>query len=325
MRRLLYIGLCLLLVSCTQTPDFEMQLHECAPMPFKRASATCFIVDGKAYIFGGRDERDSVVNELWRYTPATDSWEDLGTTPLTSRVNATACVTDGKVYIGLGFKGGYFDKTSYLRDWWEYTPHTGKWKRLADYPNGNTDRATAFADEGELYVGYGFSDRYARDMFRYTIETDSWDSIDVQVPFLGNPPRSFGGTGCTCQGRHFMGTGYFGNSLDWWAELVEGTHWEERTRVPGRTRTLAATAASDNYIYLSAGLHYGGVNTTGAVLQDIRRYDPVTDKWQYVAVLPQGIFNHFSFAAGKRIYIGGGETDETPDWPKTDKLYYIEE
>lgn len=326
MKRLLYIVTAVLCIACQSEPDVEMTLHECGPMPMIRVAATCFVVDGKAYLFGGRDERDSLTNDLWRYTPETDSWEDLGATPLMPRVNATACVAGEKVFIGLGFGGtisDYFDKSTYLRDWWEYTPCSNTWRQVASYPNINTDGATSFVGDGELYVGYGFGDRYVRDMFRYSIAADRWDSIDVNVSFHGYPKRSFGGTGCTCQGRHFMGTGFYRFSLDWWAELVDGTHWEKRSAVPGLTRTLAASTATDQAIYVCGGMHYGGVNTTGKVLQDVRRYDPQTDEWHYVAVLPEGVFNHCCFAIGKRVYIAGGETDKTPNWPKTDKMYYI--
>lgn len=291
-------------------------------MPSPRASATTFVIDGKAYLFAGRDADGLSHNDLWRYSPETDTWEDLGETPLRARVHASACVADGKVYIGLGFIGRYSRDTSYLQDWWEYTPQTQQWKQLANYPNSYTDHATAFAGEGELYVGYGFCWNYRRDFFRYDIAADRWDSIDVNVPFHGYPTRSFGGTGCSCQGRHFMGTGFYKGSLSWWAELVDGTHWEARKEVPGRTRTLAASAATKDYIYLSAGMHYGGVNTTGEVLRDIRRYDPQTDRWTFVATLPEGLINHVSFAIGKRVFVGLGETEE---WQVTDKLYYFEE
>ena len=92
--------------------------------------------------------------------------------------------------------------------------------------------------------------------------------------------------------------------------------------MPGKTRTLAASAATENFIYVCGGFHYGGVNTTGEVLQDIRRYDPLTDSWQYVAVLPEGVMNHVCFTLGKRVYIGLGETGE---WKVTDKIYWFEE
>ena len=299
-----------------------MTVHECAPMPSPRACATCFVVGNDAYVFGGRRDNDSTrLNDLWKYNASTDRWDSIGKAPMLSRVNATACVHEGKVYIGLGFNGKYKNDSSYLQDWWEYTPVTNSWKQLADYPNHYTDDATAFVGDGKLYVGYGFCWNYRRDMFRYNIASNTWDSIDVEVPFMGYPSRSFGGTGCTCNGRHFMGTGFYRYSLNWWAEF-DGQHWTERTPVPGKTRTLAASCATDKYIYVTAGIHYGGVNTTGEVLRDIRRYDPETDRWIYVAVLPKGLLNHVCFAVGKRVYVGLGETE---DWQINDKLYWFEE
>ena len=119
-------------------------------MPSPRACATAFVADGKAYVFAGRDKGGRSLHDLWRYTPETDSWENMGATPLAERVHATACVADGKVYIGLGFSGTYSQDSSYLRDWWEYTPATQEWKQLADYPNSYTNRATSFVGSGEL-------------------------------------------------------------------------------------------------------------------------------------------------------------------------------
>lgn len=309
------------LISCSQQPELDVTLHESAVIPSPRASATAFVVNGKAYVFAGRDSSGRYLNDMWCYDPATDEWTNLGASPLRSRVNATACVKDGKAYIGLGFNGRYSQDSSYLRDWWEYIPVTDQWKQLADYPNEYTDRATSFVGEQEVYVGYGFCWNYRRDMFRYDIATNRWDSVDVGVSFHGYPTRSFGGTGCTCQKRHFLGTGYYRQSLDWWAEF-DGQHWNKRTAVPGRARTLAASTATNKYIYVTGGIHYGGIATDSEVLRDIRRYNPEDDRWTYVAVLPNGLLNHTCFAIGKKVYVGLGENE---DWKINDKLYWFEE
>lgn len=323
-RIILYLWAALCFMGCNSyTPEVELEVHPCAPMPDGgRASAACFVYNHQAYVFAGRNKDSVLLNDLWRYTPSTDSWEHLGATPLSARVNPTACVHGDAVYLGLGYNGWYHDKSSYKRDWWEYTPATNQWRRLADYPNGNTDDATAFSGTGELYVGYGFSDRYARDFFRYSIAEDRWDSIDVHVGSFGYPSRSFGGTGCTCNGRHFMGTGFYKQSLNWWAELLPEGKWIARAAVPGPSRTIAASAASDYYVYLCGGTHVGGVNTTGAVLQDLLRYDPENDRWHYIAVLPEALINHVCFAIDGKVYWGLGEN---ADWIIRDKLYYIEE
>ncbi len=320
--KILFIGLCVLLVACNaDKPEMEVTLHECAPMPLPRASATCFVVGNEAYVFGGRDKQDNLRHDLWKYDTATDTWDSIGEAPMIDRVNPTSCVKDGKVYVGLGFNGKHGKDSSYLKDWWEYTPATNAWKKLADYPNHYTDDATSFVGEDALYVGYGFCWNYRRDMFRYDIAKDRWDSIDVEVGMHEYPLRSFGGTGCTCNGRHFMGTGFYRFSLDWWAEF-DGTHWHERTPVPGKTRTLAASAATDGFVYVSGGVHYGSVTTTGEVLKDIHRYNPQKDEWTYVAVLKEGLMNHVSFTVGKRVYVGLGENQ---DEQINDKLYYFEE
>lgn len=320
-RAAVYIICCLLWAGCQEQPQMEVKLHECAPMPSPRASATCFVAGNEAYIFGGRDRQDNLRHDLWKYNTATDTWDSIGEAPMIGRVNPSSCVKDGKVYIGLGFNGKHGRDSSYLKDWWEYTPATNAWKKLADYPNHYTDDATSFTGEDALYVGYGFCWNYRRDMFRYTIATDTWDSIDVEAGFMDFPTRSFGGTGCTCDRRHFMGTGYYRYSLNWWGEF-DGHHWHERASVPGRARTLAASAATEKYIYVSGGVHYGGVNTTGEVLNDIRRYDPQQDGWTYVAVMNEGLMNHVCFAVGKHVYIGLGENQ---DEQLNDKMYYFEE
>ena len=119
-----------------------------------------------------------------------------------------------------------------------------------------------------------------------------------------------------------MGTGFFRNSLNWWAEFLPEGRWEKRAEVPGRKRTLASTAATDQFVYLCGGIHYGGVNTNGEVLQDIRRYDPQKDQWQWVGILPKPMFNHICFAIGDKVYFGLGEDD---NFAMHNQMYYIEE
>lgn len=326
-KTLLYIVCGMLMIACSSKPDLELPVKRCADIPSPRASAAVFVHDNAAYVFGGRDSLNHYLNDLWRYDTSTDTWTCLGATPLSPRVNATACTEGHKAYLGLGFCGRHGQDTSYLQDWWSYDFETQQWERLADYPNYYTDRAVTFRESGRLAVGYGFNWNYRRDFFCYHISADRWDSIDVGVGKYDYPVRSFGGTGCTCAGRHFMGSGYHAGSLDWWAELVvghEGTdgQWLRRAAIPGPTRTLAASCATERYIYLCGGVHYGGVNTTEKGLQDVRRYDPEQDRWAWVATLPEPLINHTGFAVGHKIYFGLGETVTEHI---NNKLYCIEE
>lgn len=315
-----------LAIACTPSqPEVQLTISKCSPMPVYRAASTCFVIGDEAYIFAGRDSVGTYCNDLWKYDSQSDTWSNLGSTPLKGRVNATACVHDGYAYVGLGFNGTYNNVDSYLTDWWKYDVLKNHWERLQDYPAHTTARAISMVGEGELYVGYGFNWTYERDMYRYTIDSDQWEYINVHLDrkAFTFPTRSFGGVGTTCQGRHFAGTGFRANSLNWWGEFDPTGEWIRRTNVPGHKRTLGACAATEEFVYVIGGTHFGGVNTDGKILSDIQQYNPQNDTWTHVGNLPDGgLFNHIAFSIGDRVYVGLGEDE---NFNMNNRLYCIHE
>lgn len=303
-----------MLVACeVSQPDVQYGISTCASIPVPRASAVCFVVGNYAYVFGGRDVKGYYLNDLWRYDIANDNWIQMKTPPLQSRVNATACVYDGVVYLGLGFNGQYTNSTGYLSDWWSYNATTDTWQQLSDFPANTTARAISFVGDDELYVGYGFCWTYERDMYRYDIASNTWRFIDVHLDrkAFTFPMRSFGGVGATCQNRHFAGTGFRAYSLNWWGEFMDEGTWIKRKDVPGYKRTTAACAATNDFVYVIGGMHFGGVNTDGKILGDIQQYNPRTDSWLHVGYLPNGgRMNHIAFGVKDRIYVGLGENED---------------
>ena len=304
----------IMLIACEASkPDVQYSISTCAPIPVPRAAAVSFVVGEYAYVFGGRDAEGNYLNDLWRYDIANDAWTSMRETPLRSRVNATACVHNGIVYIGLGFNGQYSNSTGYLSDWWSYNASTDTWQQLSDFPANTTARAISLVGDGELYVGYGFCWTYERDMYRYNIAEDIWSFIDVHLDrkAFTFPTRSFGGVGTTCQNRYFAGTGFRAYSLNWWGEFLPEGAWVKRKNVPGYKRTTAACTATKDFVYVIGGMHFGGVNTDGKVLSDIQQYNPSTDTWQYVGNLPDGgRMNHIAFSVGNRVYVGLGENED---------------
>lgn len=306
--------LVIVLIACKASqPDVQYSISTCAPIPAPRASAISFVVGDYAYVFGGRDAEEHYLNDLWRYDMSNDTWTSMGVTPLKGRVNATACVYNGIAYLGLGFNGQYSSSTGYLSDWWSYDANTNTWQQLSDFPANTTARAISLVGDGELYVGYGFCWTYERDMYRYDIAKNTWSFIDVHLDrkAFTFPTRSFGGVGATCQTRYFAGTGFRAYSLNWWGEFLPEGDWVKRKNVPGYKRTTAACTATNDFVYVIGGMHFGGVNTDGKILSDIQQYNPRTDDWRYVGNLPEGgRMNHVAFSVGNRVYVGLGENED---------------
>ena len=77
------------MMGCHHVPEVEVRARECATLPVGgRASACACSMNGKGYVFGGRDEKGTYLNDLWEYDPTTDSWTSMGSVPGKGRVNA---------------------------------------------------------------------------------------------------------------------------------------------------------------------------------------------------------------------------------------------
>lgn len=123
---LLAVALC----GCRhEIANLQVPVERCADAPVALTSAAAFSINGQGYVFGGRLADGSLSNHLYTYDAASDTWTDLGETPLKARVRSRAVSVDDEVYIGLGFNGKVLIDSSYLADWWRWTPATNQWER----------------------------------------------------------------------------------------------------------------------------------------------------------------------------------------------------
>lgn len=274
-------------------------------------------------MFAGRDSSGIYRNDLWQYNAQTDTWTDLGAAPMKARVNATIAAHGDKLYAGLGYsdKRAYHD-SAYLRDWWEYTPATKQWKRLADYPTKRTIAVASFAIDGTIYALYGFGPvGFSNDICTYNIAKNKWERWPENSSRAG---ICCGGRGALLEGTYYFGTGYNTHNLNhWFAVSVETDQWQRRASLPGKGREFGACAASNKYVYLFGGRYFAGDMTGGEVFDTYLRYTPQTDQWEYCGQMPSGrAENLVAFTIGDKAYFGLGED---ADGQVIDKLYYVEE
>ena len=287
-----------------------------------RASACVCVLDGKAYVFAGRDKTGQYLNDLWQYDPKTDSWTDLGTTPLAPRVKCVCTIYDGELYIGLGFgEGGVYANDSYLRDWWRWEPGTNIWTQLAEYESQRTISPVPYICGERIYTIYGTDGCFSRDITYYDVQTDSW----FTEPEDWHRAKSvFGGVGTTVQGRCFFGLGNNTSNLNQWYEVsLPADKWTRRCSLPGKGRVLCACCATAEYIYIFGGRYLAGELTGGEVFADYHRYNPDKDQWEQCGRMPCGrAENQIAFSINGKVYFGLGE-DEKGNTLNT--LYCIEE
>ena len=293
-------------MGCQQTPEVTLATQACAMMPAGRASACACALDGKGYVFSGRDAKGTYLNDLWEYDPKTDGWLKVGNAPMNGRVNATMAADGGTLYMGLGYSAlRAYNDTAYQRDWWSFSPSTGIWKRLADFPNGNTVAATSFVADGQIYVLYGFGYGFTRDIYVYDIATDSWHAQED----VGRARMCAGACGAMKDGLLYFGTGYnTDNMSDWWVADLTKNAWTERKPVPGKGRQFSACAAGKEHIYLFGGRHFAGELTGGEVFESYLRYAPEKDAWEWCGAMPCGrAENMIALTIDGKVYFGLGE------------------
>lgn len=314
------IVLAALLCGC-QKSGITPTIRTCASMPESRASACACVLDGKAYVFGGRDASGNFRNDLWAYDSASDTWTDLGTTPLKARVNATITAACGRLYAGLGYSSAeaYLD-TAYMKDWWTYSPATAQWTQLADFPSANTVAASSFTLDGDIYILYGFGHGFTNDICRYNINTGTWTYIDDNSE---RARANFGGRGAICDRRLFFGLGFNTHNLTQWYEAdLQSDTWQKKRPIPGKGREFAACAATDEYVYVMGGRYFGGDMSGGEVFDTYLRYSSHDDQWTSCGAMPCGrAENQVAFCLNGKVYFGLGE-DETGKVHNT--LYCIE-
>lgn len=313
------VAVCFLWSGCRQEiSQLDKTVERCSSAPVALTSAASFSLNGKGYVFGGRDINDEPTNRMYCYDPATDSWSDLGGTPLKPRVRPRAVAVNGEVYIGMGFNGHVLEDSAYLADWWKWTPASDTWTPLASYPSVRTVGAVTVTDGRYIYAACGGRQNFERWIFRYDIANDRWTQLADGLPRMaGYPPRTHSASGGMCEGRLFLGAGYTRDgSSDFWTEAElrgDSVIWHKCAPLKGKRHN--ATGVSDGqYIYLCGGSFFGGTLTTGNYYDDILRYEASKDEWVRLGHLPDDAReNMISWVIDGTLYTGlGNDKRNTP-------------
>ncbi len=252
--------------------------------------------DDQLLIFGGIDSQGNLLNDLWAYRPASNSWTNL--TPLNPaaasdcsssspapRMNA-AMVWDSVDQEVLLY-GGEGNDGSYLGDLWAYSPAKGSWTALACSGNGPGARGGAGVawNGSQMFIldGLGASGPLS-DFWAYS-PAAGWSRIAPTTPLGARayPAMSWNSK----DGRLYVFGGLKGNAQqgDFYA-YAPGSGWSAITPGNGsaplaRQQAMSAWDSANNVFLLMGGYETNNDTTYSAMWA----YAPAQNAWWQITSL----------------------------------------
>ncbi|MFW9596555.1 MAG: Kelch repeat-containing protein [Paludibacter sp.] len=283
----------------------------------KRATASGFVLQEKAYVLLGRNEFQPVKGlvDCWQYNPANSMWTQMADFPGIGRVGAIAEVVDGKAYVGFGYDPSmsvYSSDTTIFADFWAYDPQLDNWERKADFPrNAYTNKpylnsCASFVYKKWVYiVGMSNNREYIKQVWRYNTLDNTWEQMN---DFPGDARAA--AVACTNGDQVFFGSGYlryFKN--DWWQYYPENDTWKKRASFQGGRVNAVAFSVNDRF-FIATGRLIGGTLTDDYFYADVLEYDSSKDCWYNRGKLPSGgRENALALVLQNKVLLGLGETD----------------
>jgi N-acetylneuraminic acid mutarotase len=204
---------------------------------FPRFDAVAFSMDSVGYVLTGTDNL-YYFGDVWKYSPATNTWTQGGDMPGSKRKQAVAWVYKGVGYLLSGFTpGSQWSLGNTCYDFWKFDPNAtngNQWIRLYDIANTNP---------GTFDDGYTNIVRYHAVGFVIT------------------------GTATGDKGYITTGTNGSVNNFTWEYDFVTGL-WTEKTPFEGAAREGAVGFALKNRGFVATGI------SGGTAYDDCREFFP---------------------------------------------------
>jgi N-acetylneuraminic acid mutarotase len=307
--KLKQIGLIMFVLVMSACTEYELtpinswkQLTDFPGTP--RASASAFVIGGKAYLGLGRSgAKTGFLKDMWEYDSTLDTWIRKADFPGKARVKAIAGVIGDKAYVGLGSIAPY--DGNQFSDFWEYNNITDTWKLLTPFPGKAKNDLFCAVVDSFLYVTEGFASTiFNQDTYKYSPKTNAWTRL------ADCPVRRSSTAGFSIGSDIYVGSGYYtANYKDFHCyHTLTGT-WSRVADLP-EARILSKGLSINGIGYVMLGRYWNGSLDGGKLLKDVVEYNPTTNTWTRCGDFPGGARqNMVAFTINGKGYIVGGEDD----------------
>lgn len=180
------------------------------------------------------------------------------------------------------------------------------WRKIKDFPGTARSNATAFALNGEGYVGLGSVGGTQKTFYKYNPTTDTWSTVtayttDSQSAFTDGTAFEVGGFG-------FVGKGQPESAVFRKYDPTANA-WSPITSFPVTNvyNSVSFVIAGKGYVATGTAVADTGVIPCCFGTGSMWQYDPVANTWSSKAGMPvQGRTDAAGFAIDSKGYIVGG-------------------
>lgn len=141
-----------------------------------RSGAASFVIDGIAYLIGGKTADSSSINEVWAYDISADSWQRKADFPFGGRWRSSASVIGNEGYLIFGLD----ENGRYCNELYKYDPDIDSWSKLSEFPESGRTYSSLEAINGNLIVFAGMDslNHFYNDMWLYDMGSGNWSTLD---------------------------------------------------------------------------------------------------------------------------------------------------
>jgi PKD repeat protein/N-acetylneuraminic acid mutarotase len=263
-----------------------------------------FVIADKAYAGLGSVNAELRIysDEIFRYDPVNDSWEQMADLPAGGRYGATAFSVNGKGYVCLGVDNNHM----WQSDVWEFDPGTGAWVQKANFPGGARYNSSSFVIGDKAYVACGSvnqGNNYLNDLWCYNPENDSW----IRKANLPTDHLS-GACGFSINDKGYIvagGASTYEPVQDLYRYDPATNTWSQLPDFPGSGGGPVAFVLSDK-AYIGTGTD---LNFTD---KSFWYYSPATNSWTSIPDPPPAFSQRLcatAFSIGGSGYVLGGRSE----------------
>lgn len=256
-------------------------------MPRARCRHTAAQALGKIFVFGGRDDADSIVDAIDVYDPATNAWTTLGTklAATTSDAAAVAPHSDEVLIVG-GYDASYTASNATVR----FVPSTGASEMAAAHlATSRGDIGAALSCSGsQMCVFGGFTHENGFSAPLPTVEcldlkTERWSVVEAPAN-IARGDKGF--VQLHCRYYVFGGENPNHGTMDD-VEVLDGERWRQVGRMASRRFRYAAARFGDDAFLFGGqrdlvGGTYGEAGTYYPLVSSVEQYRESLRDWNVV-------------------------------------------